>query len=228
MSSHSIRFSLLLGLLLSVAAAAPAMQIFVHMQSGKTITLEVEPSDFISDVKQKVEDKEGMPSGQQRLFYAGTELLDGRTLADYNLQQQTTLDLILAAGEQFTLEAGVIAGGGGTSAGGVYTVSGTIGQHDASSTLSGGNYSITGGFWSLISVVQTPGAPWLSLQRTATNTVAVSWPTGDSAWKLQWTASLLVTNSWTDIAPPYATSATNSVYVEFAPAGNRFYRLHKP
>ena len=65
--------------------------------------------------------------------------------------------------QQYTIDWYKIAGGGGTSTGGTYQVSGTIGQPDASGTTSGGNYTLTGGFWSLIAVVQTAGAPTLTI-----------------------------------------------------------------
>ena len=71
------------------------MQIFVKTATGKTITLEVEPSDFIEDVKQKIQDKEGYSPGRQSLFRADVELLNGRTLADYNIQNASTLQLAL-------------------------------------------------------------------------------------------------------------------------------------
>jgi large subunit ribosomal protein L40e len=71
------------------------MQIFVKTATGKTITLEVEPSDFIEDVKQKIQDNEGYPPGRQSLFRADVELLNGRTLADYNIQKESTLQLVL-------------------------------------------------------------------------------------------------------------------------------------
>jgi hypothetical protein len=125
---------------------------------------------------------------------------------------------------QYSIDWYSIDGGGGTSTGGVYSVSGTIGQPDAG-TLSGGNYTLQGGFWAVVVAVQTPGAPTLSIQMTATNSVVVSWPAPSTGWVLQDNGDAGNTNTWGNVSSTPITVGPDKQVIVAPPAGNRFYRL---
>src|SRR5450759_2745797 len=132
------------------------------------------------------------------------------------------LAVLSARAQSYSVDWYKIAGGGGTSTGGLYSVSGTIGQPDASGAMTGGNYSLTGGFWSLINVVQTTGAPTLSITH-AGNRVIVSWPDTGS-YTLQQNSNL-AGGSWTSsVYTITTTNGTSSITIP-SPAGDLFFRL---
>lgn len=132
---------------------------------------------------------------------------------------------VLASGsllaQSYSIDWSTIDGGGGTSTGGVYSVSGTIGQPDAGPTMTGGNYSLTGGFWALYAV-QTEGAPLLSIVAAGPGQATVSWKPDTPGWILQETVSLSPTNWMNSVS-----GATNPATVPAA-GQTKFYRLHKP
>jgi len=142
-----------------------------------------------------------------------------RSLRSFGL---LTSALCLPASAQFAIPWHTIDGGGGTSTGGVYSVSGTIGQPDAGGPMTGGPFSLTGGFWALPAAVQAPGAPTLTITPASPGWATVSWsPATGTNWVLQ--QALAVTGSWTN-SP---TVWTNPVTVP-ATLPARFYRLFKP
>src|SRR5712671_25761 len=98
-----------------------------------------------------------------------------------------------AQAQSYSIDWFTIDGGGGTSTGGVFSVSGTIGQPDAGH-MSGGNYTLDGGFWGIIAAVQTPGAPTLRIFRTTTNTVVLAWPVSPTVFSLQQETNLSIPN----------------------------------
>ena len=137
--------------------------------------------------------------------------------------------LILLAGmtaslfaQSYSVDWHKIAGGGGTSTGGVYSVTGTIGQLDAGGPMTGGSYSLTGGFWSLISVVQTPGAPLLAISH-AGNMVTVYWH-DVSGWELEQNSSLTAPASWSPSSGVTTSNGTNYLSLT-SPTGNLYFRL---
>ncbi len=129
--------------------------------------------------------------------------------------------------QSYSIDWFTVDGGGGTSTGGVYSVSGTIGQPDAGK-MSGGNFSMDGGFWGIIAAVQTPGAPLLSIARTTTNTVAVFWLSPATGYVLQQNTNGVATVNWSNVVTTPSDDGTTKTIVINPPTGNRFFRLFKP
>jgi hypothetical protein len=100
--------------------------------------------------------------------------------------------------QQYSINWFKVAGGGGTSSNGQYTVSGTIGQPDASVAMTGGSYSVTGGFWSLYAV-QTAGAPRLTIRMSGAGSATISWPSPSAGFVLQQNGNLAAAN-WSDFS----------------------------
>ncbi len=125
--------------------------------------------------------------------------------------------------QSFGLDWWTADGGGGTSSGGIYTLSGTIGQPDAGA-ISGAQFTLQGGFWSLTA---QSGAPSLTA-RPNNNTVIVSWASWATGWVLQATTSLDPGAVWTDLPPPYPLNGTFFQFTDTPTTGNKFYRLYKP
>jgi hypothetical protein len=124
----------------------------------------------------------------------------------------------LGVAQSYSIDWYKVAGGGGTSIGGVYQVSGTIGQHDAGSVMTGGNYALTGGFWALYAV-QTPGTPNLTITYSG-NEAIVSWDSSVTGWTLQ-TNNNLAAGLWGN----YVGQVINNSVTNLPPKGNLFFRL---
>jgi hypothetical protein len=130
-----------------------------------------------------------------------------------------------AQSQSYSIDWYNVSGGGGTSTGATYQVTGTIGQPDAGGAMSGGQYSVTGGFWSLIAVVQTAGLPSLCIAHSG-NSVIVSWPNTASC-TLQTNNNLGIVSQWTAYGGTVnTTSGTNSITLS-PPTGKLFFRLSK-
>lgn len=127
--------------------------------------------------------------------------------------------------QQYSIDWYKIAGGGGTSTNGQYAISGTIGQHDAGGPMTGGAYSLTGGFWAIISVVQTAGAPTLYITHSGT-TVTVFWQ-NVPGWSLEQNNNLSLPAGWSTNSSWTTAGGTNSLNLT-SPTGNLFFRLIGP
>jgi hypothetical protein len=127
--------------------------------------------------------------------------------------------------QQYSIDWYKISGGGGTSSNGQYVVSGTIGQHDAGGPMTNGNFSLTGGFWSLYAV-QTPGAPMLFITKSGNNAI-LSWSASATGYLLEINPNLAASGGWTGLSVPPPVNGTNYVTNTIVP-GNNYFRLRHP
>ena len=135
---------------------------------------------------------------------------------------------LLGLAQSYRVDWFTIDGGGGLSSNGQYTLHSTIGQPDASTLMSGGTFTVAGGFWSFVAAVQAPGGPLLTVAISNSN-VVISWPAPADGWQLRFTAALTNNTVWSGISPPYPTnSLTNVWHSEPLQPGSRFFQLYKP
>jgi hypothetical protein len=133
-----------------------------------------------------------------------------------------------ASAQSYSIDWFTVDGGGGTSSGGTFSVTGTIGQPDAGH-MSGGSYTIDGGFWGIIAVIQnTPPSPQLRIVRVDANNVLIAWPTSAVGFNLQ--QNNVIDNAGTWSAVPIVPTVVGSEYqvTITPPVGNKFYRLKNP
>ena len=128
--------------------------------------------------------------------------------------------------QNYSIDWSKISGGGGTSTNGVYSLSGTIGQHDAG-TMTGGNFALDGGFWSIGTAVQTPGSPKLTLTIVGNNYV-LSWPTASATFRLEANGNIGNEAGWGTVPQGQTTvGGTTSVTIPIS-GGTSLYRLKNP
>jgi hypothetical protein len=128
--------------------------------------------------------------------------------------------------QPYSIDWFTIDGGGGTSTGAVFSISGTIGQPDAGH-LSGGLYTLDGGFWGILAAVQSPDAPRLRIVLTPTNSVVLAWPAPTTGFSLEQNPAI-GTSDWSVVTNAPKVVGTENQVILLPPTGNRFFRLKHP
>lgn len=145
----------------------------------------------------------------------------------------TSVVLLIAArqnslqAQNYSVDWFKIAGGGGTSTNTQFAVSGTVGQPDVGPAMSAGQFSVTGGFWSLVTAVPSPGAPALAVAHSGHN-VIISWPSPSSGFVLQENTSPTNPNGWSNYPGSISDNGTTRSITITSPAGNWLFRLRHP
>ena len=127
--------------------------------------------------------------------------------------------------QQYSIDLHSISGGGGTCVGGSYQMTGTIGQPEAAKSSTGNNYTVTGGFWSMVSAVQSPGAPRLRVSQSGVNAI-LSWPSYATGYTLQ-QSSNLSSGNWSLVGLPPSDDGTTKRVTITLPQGILFFRLYQ-
>jgi hypothetical protein len=162
-----------------------------------------------------------------RMFYDSKRVqTTNKTATSYALMVFAWLSVSTVLAQTYSIDWMTIDGGGGTSTGGVYSVSGTIGQPDAG-TMSGGTYTLDGGFWGIIAAVQSPGAPLLRIVGTTSNTVVVAWPSPSTGFNLQQNFAIGTTN-WSDVTNAVSVVGSENQIIVAPAVANKFFRLFHP
>jgi hypothetical protein len=171
-----------------------------------------------------------LPKFASARFNEGNDFMKTRLLRQARNRGATLLLLMCnMASAQYSIDWSTIDGGGGTSTGGVYAVTGTIGQPDAGPPAHAGGYTLQGGFWGVIAAVQTPDAPLLTITlNLQLSTINVSWPSPSTGWTLQQNTNTVSSVNWSNVTSGIQDDGTTKTLIVNPPAGNRFYRLFRP
>jgi len=133
---------------------------------------------------------------------------------------------LLLSAQNYSLNRSRLTSGGGQSAGGNFTLRGSLGQAEAGTPLTGGGYSLTGGFRAKVGIIQTPDAPKLTVASNPDGTVTIRWSSA-AGWSLQ-QSDQLTAESWAGSVQPVTENGPDRSVTLTPPAGWRFFRLHKP
>jgi hypothetical protein len=196
---------------------------FVFSGQGSSLNGQVFDVANLSTPLATVSTTEGTYASGVNALFVFDSSFDGTSTADATFDNYSAALFAATQGTGwFTLD-----GGGGTSTGAVFAVRGTIGQLDAGK-LTNGATVLNGGLWGGLAVVQSPGAPRLTITHTPTNTALVLWPSPSTGFTLQENTNGVASVNWSNVSVTPSDNGTDKFIIVNPPVGNRFYRLFKP